>query len=237
MNFQPARLVAALALGLSVPAFATTIEATLTRNDHAGAYSATLSNIQYAAGSTGDPLPSFSQVICIDYDNVFPSAGTTRTYTLHTDATNLIAHPDAGARATDLFNYVVDRYYDSAVVHGSVSDDTGYQFNKVLWEIATDFTGSSDSLSAGSGWIYADYLPLYDAIVNDLSTNLSTIAVGYRSSAYTVSFLDDQDGGYQSMMMLSPVAAVPEPETYALLLGGLGLLGAVARRRQSQPQG
>jgi hypothetical protein len=29
-----------------------------------------------------------------------------------------------------------------------------------------------------------------------------------------------------------PVAAVPEPQTYAMLLGGLGLMGLMARRRQ-----
>ena len=29
------------------------------------------------------------------------------------------------------------------------------------------------------------------------------------------------------------VAAVPEPETYAMLFAGLGLLGVVARRRQT----
>jgi hypothetical protein len=29
------------------------------------------------------------------------------------------------------------------------------------------------------------------------------------------------------------VAAVPEPETYAMLLAGLGLVGAIARRRKS----
>jgi hypothetical protein len=31
----------------------------------------------------------------------------------------------------------------------------------------------------------------------------------------------------------SSVAAVPEPETYAMLLGGLALVGAIARRRKT----
>jgi hypothetical protein len=30
------------------------------------------------------------------------------------------------------------------------------------------------------------------------------------------------------------VTAVPEPETYAMLLAGLGLMGVVARRRQQK---
>jgi len=30
------------------------------------------------------------------------------------------------------------------------------------------------------------------------------------------------------------VAAIPEPETYAILLAGLGLLGFVARRRKQK---
>ena len=32
-------------------------------------------------------------------------------------------------------------------------------------------------------------------------------------------------------MMQNPIAVVPEPETYALFLAGLGLLGFMARRR------
>ena len=35
---------------------------------------------------------------------------------------------------------------------------------------------------------------------------------------------------------LEYVGAVPEPETYALLLAGLGLMGTVARRRKGSPQ-
>ncbi|MBK9347554.1 MAG: PEP-CTERM sorting domain-containing protein [Burkholderiales bacterium] len=30
------------------------------------------------------------------------------------------------------------------------------------------------------------------------------------------------------------VTAVPEPETYAMLLAGLGLMGAIARRRNNK---
>jgi hypothetical protein len=33
-------------------------------------------------------------------------------------------------------------------------------------------------------------------------------------------------------LRLSGVAVVPEPETYAMLLAGLGLVGAMARRRK-----
>ena len=47
----------------------------------------------------------------------------------------------------------------------------------------------------------------------------------YGSNAFT-SF-SNSDG-------LNPVAAVPEPESYAMLLTGLGLMAAVARRRQSK---
>jgi len=39
-------------------------------------------------------------------------------------------------------------------------------------------------------------------------------------------------GGY-SATIKGPIAAVPEPQTYAMLLAGLGLLGVSARRRQS----
>jgi hypothetical protein len=35
-------------------------------------------------------------------------------------------------------------------------------------------------------------------------------------------------------LLLSQVAAVPEAETYAMMLLGLGTIGAVARRRRKQ---
>ena len=41
-----------------------------------------------------------------------------------------------------------------------------------------------------------------------------------------------QDGQWR--LQIAAVAAVPEPETYAMLLAGLGFIGAVARRRNKQ---
>lgn len=49
--------------------------------------------------------------------------------------------------------------------------------------------------------------------------------IGYNDSAGTASLGDWDD-------MVIGVNAIPEPETYAMLLAGLGLMGFVARRRQ-----
>lgn len=45
----------------------------------------------------------------------------------------------------------------------------------------------------------------------------------------------DHDYDYDDMVIkVSIMTPVPEPETYALMLGGLAVLGAVARRRKAQ---
>lgn len=44
-------------------------------------------------------------------------------------------------------------------------------------------------------------------------------------------FYFDSNNGDNSGSILAQVTAVPEPETFAMLLAGLGLMGAVARRR------
>ena len=54
-----------------------------------------------------------------------------------------------------------------------------------------------------------------------------------QSAHTTLSFTGDQAIHYIGLDNVS-VTAVPEPETYAMLLAGLGVMGAVARRRQSK---
>lgn len=66
-----------------------------------------------------------------------------------------------------------------------------------------------------------------------LRTSLVTLTAGLHS--FQVNFWEDFGGASGVDLNLAPgveiAASVPEPETYALMLGGLLVLGAVARRR------
>ncbi|MBK7006395.1 MAG: choice-of-anchor C family protein [Burkholderiales bacterium] len=53
------------------------------------------------------------------------------------------------------------------------------------------------------------------------------------ATSSTLHFASVQDSAYGVALDNISVTAVPEPETYAMLLAGLGLIGTLARRRKS----
>ncbi|MBK7006396.1 MAG: choice-of-anchor C family protein [Burkholderiales bacterium] len=55
-----------------------------------------------------------------------------------------------------------------------------------------------------------------------------------QSSSTALSFVSNVPGAYGSALDNISVTAVPEPETYAMLLAGLGVMGAIARRRNNK---
>ena len=61
--------------------------------------------------------------------------------------------------------------------------------------------------------------------LNGVGSTISTGCLGSSGVSGTVASASGSGG-------LDQVAAIPEPETYAMLLSGLGLMGFVARRRQ-----
>jgi len=61
--------------------------------------------------------------------------------------------------------------------------------------------------------------------VNGLLANGATTKLALEAT------IEDATGGPESFAILN-VAAVPEPETYALLLAGLGAVGFISRRRR-----
>ena len=108
----------------------------------------------------------------------------------------------------------------------TAADDFGLAFQLAVWEIAEETSGtfnlSTGSISLPGGWASN---PTADAMAKDFISKLSTWTAtgGYRLSyAYSATAQD-----------MIVITAVPEPETYAMLLAGLGLIGFVARRKRS----
>ena len=93
-----------------------------------------------------------------------------------------------------------------------------------------DFTFfGSDGTAVANGTIPADDKPSFALLGTDVTTQFGTFAyvIGYNDSALH----DDWD---DFVVGLNPTAPIPEPQTYALLLAGLGVVGFVARRRQAR---
>lgn len=97
-----------------------------------------------------------------------------------------------------------------------------------------------------------DYLPFNDYAYLTLSSgtttlsNVATVGDSGSSGWSTYSFATPYSGaitfgvanyddlGMNSTLSISNVTAVPEPETYAMLLAGLGIMSAVMRRRKNR---
>lgn len=204
-------------------------------------FTGAFTDVRYVSGETAEfTMPA--TLVCIDLKGTFPEGGVPHTYTVSSTGLASVVNAGANSRATDLFHYAVDQFYDSMVLREAAGSSTGFQFSGLMWEIEQDFNGQADSLDALSGGMraallkLADGAPAYQSMVSALHDNYDSIVTGYRSKTYTIGFLDDQAEGYQSMMMLTPfVAEVPEPGTLALsLLAGVAMLCRRPRSRTTR---
>jgi len=102
--------------------------------------------------------------------------------------------------------------------------------------------------AANGGYLDLDKVSIRtDVSIGEDNPNSGLYLIKYSAEGYGYSFSDNaihivqgastSEGGRirQDMFLggyvLNPVAPVPEPETYAMMLAGLGLMGFVARRR------
>jgi hypothetical protein len=86
-------------------------------------------------------------------------------------------------------------------------------------------TVANNSYATGLGFLRVDGLAFGSAN--------STYTPFVQNGVAVAAWLDTSATATANTFNLA-VAAVPEPETYAMLLAGLGLMGAIARRRNKK---
>ncbi|WP_229634116.1 choice-of-anchor E domain-containing protein [Duganella qianjiadongensis] len=150
-----------------------------------------------------------------------------------------------------------------STLNGSIkltNKDPGTEWFSV--KTGADMTASVGGKSLVTGnWVTPGYLLASGATVNDTlqtqtvsqALNFTQTAdlaqfIGHGSYSASLSAISDQEltaggnarygtdvtvDGYAKVTYTYTTLPVPEPETYAMLLAGLGLVGVVARRRKS----
>lgn len=88
------------------------------------------------------------------------------------------------------------------------------------------------SAAAGGGLVIEDYYGGYGLVVTDGPQLYTGTEANPVFKLGTFSLTEYEGSGTYTLSISQAVAAVPEPETYAMLLGGLALMGAMLRRRR-----
>ncbi len=164
----------------------------------------------YSAGSLDITVNGTSFLaFCIDPFQY--SSHTATTYNSYSDLSTL------GSSVAGVVSNLYSESYASTI--GNATNSAAFQL--ALWDLAKDdgvlTTGAVHTTSStNSSVVAAANTMIYNA-------QHSTGSTQYSFNLYT--------NGTKQDYLVASVTAVPEPETYAMLLAGLGLMGFTVRRR------
>jgi len=139
-----------------------------------------------------------------------------------------VAAASMGAHATTTQSLVIGSFDQKVadVAVTSLSNVTG-SFDYLLNAVGA--SGNTYTGSAISGLTASLYL---GNTLKSTSTGLNYSFSNLLSGTYTLKASGTvANGGFNLLITNYTVTPVPEPETYAMLLAGLGVMGAIARRR------
>jgi hypothetical protein len=138
----------------------------------------------------------------------------------------------SGTSINDIFTFSLDQNNVSSgysVVNIPLSF-TGGEWNTALATLT--LSSNADGIVGNS-----DDQMLASAIWNQGNNSNNLLSIAYDSAITGPAYIQITgvtDGGNGGIYSGAIAAAVPEPETYAMLLAGLGLMGAVVRRRSNR---
>ena len=118
-----------------------------------------------------------------------------------------------------------------------------YVFNEAKYDLVRDFGGTSGGVHTFPGSTFnatatysdAPTLALFSGVgLAHLGLDATTASSVVGTSGNTSSLVLPSFDSYAKVTYTYTAAPVPEPETYAMLLAGLGLVGFAARKRKAK---
>ena len=211
MNIQMKSLIAALIFGGSIStASASGVITDIT------ASGAGLGSFSVLASSTNDKGLDFSKV----FDSVDP---ITLTFT--------VAHSVGNGGSYDIIESIANNTGTAfSDFHLSITQPTDAPGNGVVFTSFNSSTLEGFTLDSPS---VNQLSPFNSSGPRDLNFTGALAIGGTANAGFSLSAFDPGAGNtYTFTLTQTPtVSPIPEPETYAMLLAGLGLMGAVARRK------
>lgn len=190
----------------------------------------------FVKNSGGASLPNTFNAWCVDIYHW--EVGGPVTYNIG-DGSTLALASDGGnpvfgtARVNALTALADERYGGLTDLKGSAA------FQLAVWAVMFSTpTAGVYTLSSSPTFLATPYYSSDAATWTEASDWLNNLGTAAKPGNYSITYLYSPDPSSQNMVLFTPLhqqtPPVPEPETYAMLLAGLGLLSFMGRRRKQK---